>query len=122
MTPDTPSIEQRVRRGVQALDLFFGSDRDWRAELDLDALNIADPRRCVMGQLFGLAAAAGYELITGVYHQTDRESWRFGLIWGPDELSGDAVYELNEEWRRQVSTPDWLTPFTHCDNVTPAHG
>lgn len=120
MTPDTPSIEQRVRRGMQALDLFFGSDRDWRAELDLDALNIADPRRCVMGQLFGLASAEGYGLLTRQYNLGDGDAWQLGLIWAPDSRHDEAQL-LTEEWRRQV-TPRWLTPFTHCDKVVPAHG
>lgn len=43
------TIKERVERGAALLDV---EEKGWEQKIDLDSLNLQDPCRCVLGQLF----------------------------------------------------------------------
>lgn len=96
----TTTATDLVNRGVELLDRRWADTRpddrgeDWRAELNLDRLNIEDNRDCVLGQLYG-TYWDGYETL-GI----DPEVYGF-VHQGPV----DRCYcdRLTEAWREVLS-------------------
>jgi len=82
----SPLLDHRVRAGIALLD--ESGPTNWRARVDVDKLDLENPRSCVLGQVYGtfddgMAAldlsffeGARYGFVTGLGLRYDRDSWR----------------------------------------------
>lgn len=96
------TVEQRVARGIALLD--ERGPEGWRDRVNLDDLDMINPRRCVLGQV--------YDKGNGPY--SSRTGWRIGkraLAIGGDgrpktfgfiEYHNEDPATLADEWRRQL--------------------
>lgn len=87
------SLAERVTRGVELLD--ERGFRDWRDRIDLEGLDVYDPFRCVLGQVydsFGLGVAM---------LDLAQPARAYGFDCEPFERVA-----LNAEWRRVLGAED----------------
>lgn len=85
-----------IDRGIDALNDYWGGT-DWLADIDLHTLDMAQPDRCVLGQVFG-GFIRGYSAL-GM--GSGREAVGFGFE--SSEHSDDGEYgftynDLQNEW------------------------
>lgn len=104
-TSEDLTIEQRVDNGIEALDRV--GPAGWRERLDLDRLDVGSPDDCVIAQLaVSTADADQNDLYTTVTNGVHSETWKYGIIWGPFDVIGDAdddIAALNAEWKRRLT-------------------
>jgi hypothetical protein len=50
LVPPLPPVGRRIEAGVRFLDVRRGTE--WRRSIDMQALDLADPRECILGQLY----------------------------------------------------------------------
>lgn len=103
------TIEQRVARGIALLN--EKGPRGWRRRVRVTQLDMGDPCRCVLGQVFGRHddGGQGYFWATEAHDSplrgTLREGTRssaYGFV-GYDTDDIDSEHQtLTAEWRRQL--------------------
>lgn len=84
------SIEQRVANGVEWLDV---NRAGWIGDIDLAALNLASPCRCVLGQLYGNFFEAPVMPNSAALYGFDASIY--------DEI--EAYKDLHDEWVRVIT-------------------
>jgi hypothetical protein len=91
-TTSAPTYEyvDDVARGVALLDAYTPG---WRADVDVDTLDMADVRRCVLGQSFGVD---GYNSVIG----DDKLGWNqlLSRLGAPVGQLDDDNYSLRTQW------------------------
>jgi hypothetical protein len=94
------SLEERVERGIEVLDRHFGDNR-WLARVNIDLLDLADPYRCVLGQLFG-NYVIGLDSLNGGIRGNGVFSHSLGFSCGDlgDKCQCDL---LTEAWRQALT-------------------
>lgn len=90
------TIAQRVQRGIALMD-GLGPD-NWRRMIDLDMLDIRNPERCVIGQIYG-----DYIMGRMPFHISRATMDNVGQQYGLDY--NDEVYsiDLTDEWVKVLS-------------------
>jgi len=96
MTPATPA-----EYGAAWLDEH---DPDWASRIDLAWLNLNNPCRCILGQLYSTNGRNGYKR----FFDTKGEEWTYRLGFDvPDTVPADEIAiefaELTAEWSRLVA-------------------
>lgn len=100
------TITERVAKGAALLDREYP---DWWQIIDLDALALASPCRCVLGQVYA------HEVEPGGDGEDYEDGYDYAINQVPDLASHDEHYgfdddpesgvtysELTAEWRRVI--------------------
>lgn len=90
-------IASRVDRGVELLDARLGYS--WRERVDLTRLDMADPEKCILGQLKG-----GYSRVLDEWGISSVDSTD-GAYYGFDvdnNYYDESYEELAYAWRRHI--------------------
>jgi len=103
----TRMLDETVTRGVQVLDRTFPK---WWERIDLNVLEIADPCRCLLGQLMGNYAHAVLELGIawrggdyGFATHTPILNWLAGISRGTSQQDFTLYYHLlTELWKARI--------------------
>jgi hypothetical protein len=83
------NLSSRVAQGVALLDQVRPG---WVDRIDLETLNIRNPYKCVLGQVFG-----------NYWYAIDRFSIGLGESHGFFSFGGAEMAELTAEWRRVIA-------------------
>ena len=110
---------ERVMKGAALLDEKVP---DWRGRVNVTVLNLADPWRCVLGQVFGLYSTGAAELFgsvpfdNGSYFERSEAIQNHGFLHTGDDINamdwrnnGDAD-PLNQSWKDYLSSTVETTP------------
>lgn len=102
-----------VLNGIELLKREFGDD--WWMKVDLDRLNLSDPRKCVLGQLYSDGPGPSYE--SGYVVGAQKLD-----IYGKDGQYGFSYHgmamlaeELNDPW--PMLTAAWKQEIQHLREV-----
>lgn len=105
--------EENVRRGIAVLDAYSQHREAWVFHVDLDLLDVADWRHCIVGQLTGEfhngvgSLCDAYESVTGERPSLTKFAIEHGFELHPDvgeTLSLDEYRQLTNTWRTHVRT------------------
>jgi len=104
----SPLLDHRVRAGIALLD--GSGPTNWRARVDVDKLDLENPRSCVLGQVYGtfddgmdaldltFVEAARYGFVTGVGLRYVPSSWRALTDAWRDALASFAGPPRRRRW------------------------
>lgn len=95
-------VWKNVARGVQFLDIVFGSRKEWLKRMKMTSFDIADARQCVAGNVFS-NGMDGYDAFVEAMHllHLDGTGTRFGFLWeqtGSDEKMAEEQQYLQDAW------------------------
>jgi hypothetical protein len=111
------SVKQRIADGMAALDQVYGPD--WVDKIDLDKLDLANPRQCIVGQseshrigqVFGVYGQGITRIFTAILPEPPdyTQEMTLAVAYGFDvaamraqtDLAGQYRY-LNGAWRRAI--------------------
>lgn len=118
------SDRERVALGGRVLTRLWP---EWRREIDLDLLDMDDPRCCILGQLWGTADYDGVAL--NGFTRAVRRRWQYdmstatiggmGFLVMPRQDGRTDYSELNAAWERVVRCHVQGCQFTEgheCDH------
>jgi hypothetical protein len=84
-----PTIRRAIRGGIALLDKEYGAT-EWRSKIDIDTLDIAHEKHCILGQLNE--------------HDFWRGKGRLGLTWPEAEALG---FTCTDCWTSDELTDAW---------------
>lgn len=99
----------KINTMCRTLDRKYG--KHWPHKIDLEDFDVGDPRRCVLGQLFG-SYMNGFRAVSYIDSRTlvsNRQAWDWGVknaVW-PEYSSGmfdveTQMIELQHLWTRRI--------------------
>lgn len=92
-TIDPSNVKEQVDKGMDLLGTVIPN---WRKLIDVDMLDLASVRWCILGQIFG-SYSQGSEILSNVENDFDEEEYGFCA----DGNTSSAV--LTSEWTRRLS-------------------
>lgn len=97
--PALPPIPARAEAGAKLLDAY---QPGWQQWIDLDALDLADPEGCVLGQLYGTYDTGMDDLHQLVGQTGNLDEAGCGFVRCQDEP--ESIYpELTTAWHAQIT-------------------
>jgi hypothetical protein len=106
------TAEERVAAGAELLDRTIAHERNWRAEIDTDALQMQHSCLCIFGQLYGRYYLGRWHL-TEAYpgafpHVTDEAGWHdLGFVESPYLSNYTVVSDAELQNRYQLLNDAW---------------
>jgi hypothetical protein len=89
--PPTITIKDRINRGMERLNSYYGDE--WINRIDLDTLDIGKAESCILGQLEG-----GYHRGMAKLNLNNEECWLYGFS-GESIVDGVRVNSDPATWR-----------------------
>lgn len=102
------TVAQQVSRGIALLDAK--GPKKWRERISLRALNINDPKWCILGQLYGKF----FRGLRALGLVDERYKYGFSNVWDIADESYKYgfssewcnVHDLETEWKRRLTWPE----------------
>jgi len=93
------TIKERVEAGAEFLDFIYGDE--WRRKIDLESLDLASSRSCILGQ-----TDSDFDKHAKRLHLDVDDVYQFGFVrFNEDSLfhNSSSYYSLTKAWKKYLS-------------------